>query len=188
MAEADAAPAIATEAAKPAALTRRITGSLARRMIAIATIWISVLLIGGGFALDRVLTGAITRNFDSSLEYVLIAMIRSSEIGPDGEVRLMTPSDSGLKLPHVGWNDIVIAQDLPLFQGLKKERAFYFVHSYAICPLNPVHVAASCDYGGPFVAAVYRDNIFATQFHPEKSQKNGLTILENFAEWEGGPC
>ena len=61
MAEADAAPAIATEAAKPAALTRRITGSLARRMIAIATIWISVLLIGGGFALDRVLTGAITR-------------------------------------------------------------------------------------------------------------------------------
>lgn len=106
----------------------------------------------------------------------------------DGEVRLMTPSDSGLKLPHVGWNDIVIAQDLPLFQGLKKERAFYFVHSYAICPLNPVHVAASCDYGGPFVAAVYRDNIFATQFHPEKSQKNGLTILENFAEWEGGPC
>jgi glutamine amidotransferase len=106
----------------------------------------------------------------------------------DGEVRLMTPTDAGLKLPHVGWNDIVLAQDLPLFQGLKKERAFYFVHSYAICPENPAHVAATCDYGGAFVAAVYRDNIFATQFHPEKSQKNGLTILENFAEWEGGPC
>ena len=78
MAEAGA-PSVATETeVKPAALTSRITGSLTRRMIAIATIWISVLLIGGGYALDRVLTGAITRNFDSSLEYVLIAMIRSS--------------------------------------------------------------------------------------------------------------
>ena len=103
MAEADAAPAIATEAAKPAALTSRITGSLARRMIAIATIWISVLLIGGGFALDRVLTGAITRNFDSSLEYVLIAMIRSSEIGPDGEVRLIEPlGDQRFLEPYSG--------------------------------------------------------------------------------------
>ena len=103
MAEADAATAIATEAAKPAALTSRITGSLARRMIAIATIWISVLLIGGGFALDRVLTGAITRNFDSSLEYVLIAMIRSSEIGPDGEVRLIEPlGDQRFLEPYSG--------------------------------------------------------------------------------------
>ncbi len=93
MAEADAPPAIVaeTDAAKPAALTSRITGSLARRMIAIAAIWISLLLIGGGFALDRVLTGAITRNFDSNLEYVLLSMIRSSEIGPDGEVRMIEP-------------------------------------------------------------------------------------------------
>ena len=105
-----------------------------------------------------------------------------------GEVRLMAPTDPDIKLPHVGWNDIVIERNLPLFQGLKKERAFYFVHSYAICPQDPAHVAASCEYGGSFVAAVYRDNIFATQFHPEKSQKNGLTILENFAEWEGGAC
>jgi signal transduction histidine kinase len=104
MAEADA-PAVAAdaEAAKPAALTSRITGSLARRMIAIATIWISVLLLGGGFALDRVLTGAITRNFDSSLEYVLIAMIRSSEIGPDGEVRLIDPlGDQRFLEPYSG--------------------------------------------------------------------------------------
>ncbi len=98
MTEADVAPAVAQAAStdpdaaeKPAAPGNRITGSLARRMIAIAALWISVLLIGGGFALDRVLTGAITRNFDSSLEYVLIAMIRSSEIGPDGEVRLVEP-------------------------------------------------------------------------------------------------
>ena len=90
-------------AEKPVALTSRITGSLARRMIAIAALWISVLLIGGGFALDRVLTGAITRNFDSSLEYVLIAMIRSSEIGPDGEVRLVEPlGDQRFLEPYSG--------------------------------------------------------------------------------------
>lgn len=82
---------------------RPMTGSLARRMIAIAAIWISVLLIGGGFALDRVLTGAITRNFDASLEYVLIAMIRSSEIGPDGEVRLIEPlGDQRFLEPYSG--------------------------------------------------------------------------------------
>src|SRR3546814_508936 len=72
-------------------LSTRMTGSLVRRMIAIAAIWISLLLVGGGFALDRVLTGAITRNFDAGLEYVLIAMIRSSEIGPEGEVSLLPP-------------------------------------------------------------------------------------------------
>ena len=103
MAEADVASAVESDAAKPQALTSRITGSLARRMIAIAAIWISVLLIGGGFALDRVLTGAITRNFDSSLEYVLIAMIRSSEIGPDGEVRLIEPlGDQRFLEPYSG--------------------------------------------------------------------------------------
>ena len=105
-----------------------------------------------------------------------------------GEVSLLTPSSPDIKLPHVGWNDIVIEADSPLFQGLKKERAFYFVHSYVFYPQNPLHVVATCDYGGSFVAAVARDNIFATQFHPEKSQKNGMTVLENFADWEGGPC
>jgi len=106
MAKADVAPTVVEDpdaADKPAALTSRITGSLARRMIAIAALWISVLLIGGGFALDRVLTGAITRNFDSSLEYVLIAMIRSSEIGPDGEVRLVEPlGDQRFLEPYSG--------------------------------------------------------------------------------------
>ena len=91
MAEGGVAPVVAADPARQQALTRRITGSLARRMIAIAAIWISVLLIGGGFALDRVLTGAITRNFDANLEYVLMSMIRSSEIGPDGEVRMIEP-------------------------------------------------------------------------------------------------
>ena len=85
------------------ALTSRMTGSLARRMIAIAALWISVLLIGGGFALDQVLKNAITRNFDSGLEYVLIAMIRSSEIGPEGEVRLIEPlGDQRFLEPYSG--------------------------------------------------------------------------------------
>src|SRR3546814_1688931 len=80
-----------------------MTGSLARRMIAIAALWISVLLIGGGLALDQVLKSAITRNFDSGLEYVLIAMIRSSEIGPDGEVRLIEPlGDQRFLEPYSG--------------------------------------------------------------------------------------
>ncbi len=90
-------------ATRPGALSSRITGSLVRRMIAIAALWISVLLIGGGFALDRVLTGAITRNFDSGLEYVLIAMIRSAEIGPDGEVRMIEPlGDQRFLEPYSG--------------------------------------------------------------------------------------
>ncbi|WP_082797027.1 sensor histidine kinase [Sphingopyxis granuli] len=105
MTEGDAAKAEAASddfASRPA-LTSRITGSLARRMIAIAALWISLLLIGGGFALDRVLTGAITRNFDSNLEYVLIAMIRSSEIGPDGEVRMIEPlGDQRFLEPYSG--------------------------------------------------------------------------------------
>lgn len=86
-----------------ARVTRQTTGSLSRRMIGIAALWISLLLLGGGFALDRVLTAAITRNFDSGLEYVLLAMIRSSEIGPDGEVRLIEPlGDQRFLEPYSG--------------------------------------------------------------------------------------
>lgn len=87
----------------PSLGSQRTTGSLSRRMIGIAAVWISVLLLGGGFALDRVLTGAITRNFDSGLEYVLLAMIRSSEIGPDGEVRMLQPlGDQRFLEPYSG--------------------------------------------------------------------------------------
>lgn len=84
-------------------VTRQTTGSLSRRMIGIAALWIALLLFGGGFALDRVLTGAITRNFDSGLEYVLLAMIRSAEIGPDGEVRMIQPlGDQRFLEPYSG--------------------------------------------------------------------------------------
>lgn len=105
-----------------------------------------------------------------------------------GEVRLLNPKSSLIKLPHVGWNDIVIEKDHDIFRGLKSDLAFYFVHSYAFYPQSRIHVRAHCDYGGEFVSVIARENIFATQFHPEKSQKNGLTILENFSKWEGGDC
>ena len=93
----------APDVAGAARVTRQTTGSLSRRMIGIAALWISLLLLGGGFALDRVLTTAITRNFDSGLEYVLLAMIRSAEIGPDGEVRMIQPlGDQRFLEPYSG--------------------------------------------------------------------------------------
>lgn len=101
----------------------------------------------------------------------------------DGEVIKLQPEDRRFKLPHVGWNDINIVNEVPLFKGLKKERAFYFVHSYAMQLADKNDLAATSNYGVDFTAAVIKDNIFATQFHPEKSQKNGLTVLENFVNW-----
>ncbi len=100
-----------------------------------------------------------------------------------GRVDRLQPDDPGLKLPHIGWNDIQILNEHALLKGLKKEKAFYFVHSYAFQLASPEHLLATSSYGGPFTAAVLKDNIFATQFHPEKSQKNGLLILENFCSW-----
>lgn len=101
----------------------------------------------------------------------------------EGCVEKLNPEGSDLKIPHVGWNDILLTQDSPMFKGLKKDMAFYFVHSYAYNVKNTCDIAAECNYGGIFTAAVMKDNIFATQFHPEKSQKNGLLLLENFANW-----
>lgn len=100
-----------------------------------------------------------------------------------GEVQRLQFQDESLKLPHVGWNDITIMKETPLLKGLKKEKAFYFVHSYALQLVESADLAANSDYGVVFTAAVIKDNIFGTQFHPEKSQKNGLTVLENFVNW-----
>jgi glutamine amidotransferase len=89
-----------------------------------------------------------------------------------------------LLVPHVGWNEIAPCVESPLFRGLGHAPCFYFVHSYHFVPDDPRIVAATCDYGGPFAAAVLFRNLFATQFHPEKSQEAGLRLLENFLEWE----
>ncbi len=88
-----------------------------------------------------------------------------------------------LKVPHMGWNSIRWTRDVPLFKGLKQGDYVYFVHSYHVVPKDPEVIAATADYGTPFVAAIWKDNIMATQFHPEKSQHVGGVMLKNFAEF-----
>jgi imidazole glycerol-phosphate synthase subunit HisH len=103
----------------------------------------------------------------------------------DAECRPLTPDAPALKLPHVGWNEITCNAADPLFAGLKpKDLCVYFVHSYALVCSQTDDVTATCEYGGTFAAAVRKDNLFATQFHPEKSQDNGLRILDNFLTWK----
>jgi imidazole glycerol-phosphate synthase subunit HisH len=89
----------------------------------------------------------------------------------------------GLKIPHMGWNEVFQAKPHPLWQGIADASRFYFVHSYYPAPGDPGVVAGTCMYGAPFTCAVARDNIFAVQFHPEKSQSAGLQLLSNFVRW-----
>jgi glutamine amidotransferase len=100
-----------------------------------------------------------------------------------GEVARLMPSDPSLKIPHMGWNELALARPHPLFSGISNGANVYFVHSYAMRPADPGHVLARTDYGGAFAAAVGRDNIAGTQFHPEKSQAVGLALLGNFLAW-----
>jgi glutamine amidotransferase len=87
-----------------------------------------------------------------------------------------------LKVPHMGWNQLTCPREDPLMLGVKDGRHVYFVHGYYVEPDETRHpiTSASSDYGGPFTASIWRDNIWGTQFHPEKSQRVGLTILQNF--------
>ena len=85
-------------------------------------------------------------------------------------------------VPHMGWNQIAIRRRAPILDGIDEGTYFYFVHSYYVVPRDRDVVAAETDYGGPFCSMIWRDNLFATQFHPEKSQAAGLRILKNFAE------
>jgi glutamine amidotransferase len=88
-----------------------------------------------------------------------------------------------LKVPHMGWNALNFPAVGPLFKNVPAGSYVYFVHSYHVQPVQPGLIAATTDYGGPVVAAICRDNVMATQFHPEKSQGVGSIILRNFAEW-----
>ncbi len=98
-----------------------------------------------------------------------------------GEV-VRFPAIPGLKVPHMGWNTLALKQPkCPLFAGLPANPAVYFVHSYYPVPTDRSCVSATADYPEPFTAAIWRDNVFATQFHPEKSQLIGLQMLKNFA-------
>jgi glutamine amidotransferase len=89
----------------------------------------------------------------------------------------------GLKIPHMGWNEVMQARPHPLWEGIASGSRFYFVHSYYPAPAHAALTAATCVYGAPFTCAVARDNIFGVQFHPEKSQSAGLQLLSNFVRW-----
>jgi glutamine amidotransferase len=88
-----------------------------------------------------------------------------------------------LKVPHMGWNNVRIQRRPPIFDGIQDETFFYFVHSFYVSPDDNDVVATTTDYGITFASMVWKDNIFATQFHPEKSQETGLKILENFGDF-----
>lgn len=96
-------------------------------------------------------------------------------------VRFDVDDTMGLKVPHMGWNQLKFETPSPLFKGLADGSNVYFVHGYHVTPGDSSVIATTTDYGRPFVSSIRRDNLFATQFHPEKSQKVGLRILENFA-------
>ena len=90
---------------------------------------------------------------------------------------------SRFKVPQMGWNRVKQTRSHPLWHGIADDSYFYFVHSYYAAPANPAHTAGETVYGAPFSSAVARDNIFATQFHPEKSAAIGLQLYENFVHW-----
>lgn len=85
------------------------------------------------------------------------------------------------KVPHMGWNTVEIVREAPFLRGVAAGDFFYFVHSYYVAPDDPAWVACRTSFGEPFVSAVWKENVFATQFHPEKSHAKGIRILENFA-------
>ncbi|HXT60042.1 MAG TPA: imidazole glycerol phosphate synthase subunit HisH [Pirellulales bacterium] len=99
---------------------------------------------------------------------------------PGEVVRFEVPPE--YKVPHMGWNQLAIRRRAPLLEGLEEGAHVYFVHSYYVVPRDRDVIAAETSYPQPFTSMIWRDNLFATQFHPEKSQADGLRMLRNFAE------
>ena len=100
-----------------------------------------------------------------------------------GDVARLTPSDPGLKIPHMGWNELVIDRPHPLLDGIADGDHAYFVHSFHLTPADPAQLIAHADHGGRVTAMVGRDAMVGTQFHPEKSQATGLRLIGNFLRW-----
>jgi len=98
-----------------------------------------------------------------------------------GEVRRFEIA-AEFKVPHMGWNQVNIEHAAPILKGIDNNTYFYFVHSYYVVPSDPSVISVTSDYDGTFCAGIWRDNLFATQFHPEKSQRAGLQLLQNFSE------
>jgi imidazole glycerol-phosphate synthase subunit HisH len=105
----------------------------------------------------------------------------------EGDVVKITPRDESLKIPHMGWNTLDTVREHPVLERLPlgpKGRHGYFVHSYHLNAANEADVLARADYGGPVTAIVARDTAFGTQFHPEKSQRFGQALIQNFLKWK----
>ena len=100
-----------------------------------------------------------------------------------GEVVRIAPTDPAMKVPHMGWNDLVVDRAHPVLDGVATGDHAYFVHSYQFRVADPADMLAHVDYGGPVTAIVARGNVVGTQFHPEKSQATGLRIIANFLRW-----
>lgn len=100
-----------------------------------------------------------------------------------GHVERMTPANSLLPVPQIGWNDVKFLRETRLARGLAERTPFYFMQSYAFADPSASAVAGVCDYGGPVVAVIEQGHLFGVQFHPEKSQRAGLTVLKNFSEF-----
>ncbi|OGT81217.1 MAG: imidazole glycerol phosphate synthase, glutamine amidotransferase subunit [Gammaproteobacteria bacterium RIFCSPLOWO2_02_FULL_61_13] len=94
------------------------------------------------------------------------------------------PAGAGLKVPHMGWNQVRQRLPHPLWEDIPGGERFYFVHSYYVAPADDTNIAGSTDYGIDFTSAVAHENLFAVQFHPEKSQRPGLALLRNFLHWQ----
>jgi len=101
--------------------------------------------------------------------------------------RNLSDAKSGepLKIPQMGWNQVHQEREHPLWAGIPQDSRFYFVHSYYVEPDDPAQVAGTTDYGRSYCSVLARDNVFAVQFHPEKSQHAGLALIANFVRWDG---
>ena len=99
---------------------------------------------------------------------------------PGEVVRFKVPAE--FKVPHMGWNQVQFQRRSPVFEGIDDGTFFYFVHSYYVAPRDRIVVATDTNYAATFCSSIWRDNLFAVQFHPEKSQTAGLRLLKNFAE------
>lgn len=101
-----------------------------------------------------------------------------------GEVVKIIPENAAMKVPHMGWNELIIDNPHPVLEGLSDGNHAYFVHSYHFRVDDPKQRLAHCEYGGDITAIIGRDNMIGTQFHPEKSQSAGLRLIANFLQWK----
>jgi glutamine amidotransferase len=97
-------------------------------------------------------------------------------------VRRLSPADRAMRIPHVGWNDLEQTQESLLYRDVPRDSLFYYVHSFAL-PADPAYTVGTCTYGETFTAVLQAGNVYGAQFHPEKSQQAGLTLLGNFLKY-----